>query len=128
MPYKSFEDLDAWKRPCRLATNIYRHMQKCKDYGLRDQMTPLSGINNLQHSRRCRARFHTRIQATPTHGQKDRNTRARRSGRISRRDTSHISQTPSPSKFIEPLKPNPCPSTTTPASKSSHTPRWSGTY
>ena len=39
MSYKSFEDLDVWKRACRLATSIYKHLQGCKDHGLRNQMT-----------------------------------------------------------------------------------------
>jgi hypothetical protein len=52
MPYKSFEDPDVWKRACRFATNIYKHLQGCKDHGLRDQMTrsavsPDSGLTIL---------------------------------------------------------------------------------
>ena len=39
MPYQSFEDLDVWKRACRLAIRIYKHLEGCKDHGLRDQMT-----------------------------------------------------------------------------------------
>ena len=39
MPYQSFEDLDVWKRSCRLATRIYEALRDCRDYGLKDQMT-----------------------------------------------------------------------------------------
>lgn len=39
MGYNSFEDLDVWKRACRLAIEIYESLRKCNDYGLKDQMT-----------------------------------------------------------------------------------------
>jgi len=39
MPYHSFEDLDVWKRSCRLATQIYAELKDCRDFGLKDQMT-----------------------------------------------------------------------------------------
>jgi four helix bundle protein len=39
MPYNSFEELDVWKRACRLAIGIYDSLKKCSDYGLKDQMT-----------------------------------------------------------------------------------------
>ena len=37
MPY--FEDLEVWKQSCRLTVKLYQTLQKCQDYGLRDQMT-----------------------------------------------------------------------------------------
>ena len=39
MPYHSFEDLDVWKRACRLATRVYEALRDCRDFGLKDQMT-----------------------------------------------------------------------------------------
>ena len=39
MPYQSSEDLDVWKRGCRLAVRIYADLKGCRDYGLKDQMT-----------------------------------------------------------------------------------------
>ena len=33
-----FEDLEVWKEGIRLATKIYRALNTCSDYGLRDQM------------------------------------------------------------------------------------------
>ena len=39
MPYASFEDLEVWKRACRLATFVYEALRDCRDYGLKDQMT-----------------------------------------------------------------------------------------
>ena len=36
---QSFEDLDIWKRACRLATEVYKNLKNCRDYGLKDQMT-----------------------------------------------------------------------------------------
>jgi four helix bundle protein len=39
MSYNSFEDLDVWKRACRLAVKVYESLQNCRDYGLKDQMT-----------------------------------------------------------------------------------------
>ncbi len=36
---KNFEDLDVWKRGCRLCIDLYESLQDCKDYGLKDQMT-----------------------------------------------------------------------------------------
>jgi four helix bundle protein len=39
MAYRSFEDLDVWKRSCQLAVKIYELLQDCRDFGLKDQMT-----------------------------------------------------------------------------------------
>jgi four helix bundle protein len=36
MAYRSFEDLEVWKRACRVAVRVYEVL---RDYGLRDQMT-----------------------------------------------------------------------------------------
>lgn len=35
----SFEDLEVWKRGCRLTVDLYKALEDCKDYGLKDQMT-----------------------------------------------------------------------------------------
>jgi len=37
--YQSFEDLDVWKRSCRLAVKIYHELKDCRDFGLKDQLT-----------------------------------------------------------------------------------------
>jgi len=37
--YQSFEELEVWKRSCRLAVRVYEVLKECRDYGLRDQMT-----------------------------------------------------------------------------------------
>jgi four helix bundle protein len=39
MGYNSFEELEVWKRACRLAVTIYESLRDCRDYGLKDQMT-----------------------------------------------------------------------------------------
>ena len=39
MAYGSFEDLEVWKRACKLAVKVYEVLRECRDYGLRDQMT-----------------------------------------------------------------------------------------
>ena len=39
MSYQSFESLDVWKRACRLVVAVYRTLDDCRDYGLKDQMT-----------------------------------------------------------------------------------------
>ena len=39
MGYQSFEDLEVWKRACRIAVRVYEVLKDCGDYGLRDQMT-----------------------------------------------------------------------------------------
>ena len=39
MGYRSFEDLDVWRRSSQLAVGIYQELKNCKDYGLKDQMT-----------------------------------------------------------------------------------------
>jgi four helix bundle protein len=38
MAYQSFEKLEVWKRSCRLAVEVTRRLEKCKNYTLRDQM------------------------------------------------------------------------------------------
>ena len=39
MAYGSFEELEVWKRSCRLAVRVYELLRECRDYGLRDQMS-----------------------------------------------------------------------------------------
>ena len=39
MAYQSFEELEVWKRSCRVAVRVYEVLKECRDYGLRDQMT-----------------------------------------------------------------------------------------
>ena len=39
MAYASFENLEVWKRACRLAERLYQAMRESGDYALRDQMT-----------------------------------------------------------------------------------------
>ena len=34
----SFEDLEVWKKSCRLTVKLYRLLSDCRDYGLKDQM------------------------------------------------------------------------------------------
>lgn len=36
--YRSFEDLDVWKRACQLAVQVYEALRPCRDFALRDQM------------------------------------------------------------------------------------------
>ena len=36
--YQSFEDLEVWKRGCRLAVEVSRSLAKSRDYYIRDQM------------------------------------------------------------------------------------------
>ena len=38
MAYRSFEELEVWKRSCKLAVDIYVSLKDCKEFGLRDQM------------------------------------------------------------------------------------------
>lgn len=39
MGYRSFEDLEIWKKGCKLAVSVYQVLKDCRDYGLKDQMT-----------------------------------------------------------------------------------------
>jgi len=39
MSYHSFEELEVWKRACRLSVNIYKTFEDCRDYALKDQIT-----------------------------------------------------------------------------------------
>jgi four helix bundle protein len=34
----SFEDLDVWKKSCRLSVRLYKLLKDCRDYGMKDQM------------------------------------------------------------------------------------------
>jgi four helix bundle protein len=38
MAYRSFEELDVWKRACKLAVNVYVVLKDSREFGLRDQM------------------------------------------------------------------------------------------
>ena len=39
MSYVSFEDLEVWKRSCRLAVEICKLLKDCRDFVLKDQMS-----------------------------------------------------------------------------------------
>jgi four helix bundle protein len=39
MAYSSFEDLEVWKRACKLAVQMYEILKDCRDYSLKDQIT-----------------------------------------------------------------------------------------
>jgi len=39
MSYRSFEELEIWKRACALAVRIYNMLKGCRDYAFKDQMT-----------------------------------------------------------------------------------------
>ncbi|MGB0993807.1 MAG: four helix bundle protein [Akkermansiaceae bacterium] len=39
MAYQSFEDLEVWKRACRLSLDIFKQMKNSQNYALKDQMT-----------------------------------------------------------------------------------------
>lgn len=36
--YKSYEDLDVWKKAVDLSVRVYELMQYCRDYGFKDQV------------------------------------------------------------------------------------------
>jgi len=38
MAYASFEELEVWKRACRMAVQVYEILKECRDYGLKDQL------------------------------------------------------------------------------------------
>jgi four helix bundle protein len=38
MPYQSYENLEAWKQAVELSISIYKVLQDCRDYGLKDQV------------------------------------------------------------------------------------------
>lgn len=38
MAYRSFEDLDVWKRGCALAVFVHKATSSIRDFGLKDQM------------------------------------------------------------------------------------------
>ncbi|PTX97724.1 four helix bundle protein [Opitutus sp. ER46] len=39
MAYRSFEELEVWQLARRLATDVYRELAACRDFGFRDQIT-----------------------------------------------------------------------------------------
>jgi four helix bundle protein len=38
MAYRSFEELEVWKRACKLAVNVYLAVKDSREFGLRDQI------------------------------------------------------------------------------------------
>ncbi len=34
----SFEDLEVWKKSCRLSVRLYQLLKDCRDWGMKDQM------------------------------------------------------------------------------------------
>ena len=49
MTYSSFEDLEVWKRACRLAVETCALVKDCKEYVLKDQMSraAISIVSNI---------------------------------------------------------------------------------
>jgi four helix bundle protein len=39
MSYNSFENLEIWQRASKLAVTLYKALQDCRDFGLKDQMS-----------------------------------------------------------------------------------------
>jgi len=39
MAFRSFEDLEVWKRACALAVRVCKLLSGCRDYAFKDQMT-----------------------------------------------------------------------------------------
>jgi four helix bundle protein len=39
LAFQSFEDLEVWKKSCRLAVQVYESLRETRDFGLKDQMT-----------------------------------------------------------------------------------------
>ena len=39
MAYRSFEELEIWKRACELAVRVYDMVKESRDYAFKDQMT-----------------------------------------------------------------------------------------
>ncbi|MEA3352940.1 MAG: four helix bundle protein [Campylobacterota bacterium] len=37
-----YENLDVWKRACRLSVEVYKHFKDSKDFGFKDQITRCS--------------------------------------------------------------------------------------
>ena len=46
----SFEDLEVWKKSCRLSVRLYELLRDCRDYGMKDQMlrSSLSIPSNIE--------------------------------------------------------------------------------
>ena len=38
MTYRSFEELEVWKRACKLAVEVYLALRDSREFGLKDQM------------------------------------------------------------------------------------------
>ena len=38
MTYRSFEELEVWKKSCKLAVVVYEIVEQWRDFGLKDQM------------------------------------------------------------------------------------------
>jgi four helix bundle protein len=36
--YRSFEELEVWKRGCKLAVDVYIALKDCREFGLKDQI------------------------------------------------------------------------------------------
>ncbi len=34
----SFEDLEVWKKSCKLSVRLYKLLRDCRDYGMKDRM------------------------------------------------------------------------------------------
>jgi len=43
MGYCSFEDMEVWKKSCRLSVTLYNLLKNCRDYSLKDQIWRASG-------------------------------------------------------------------------------------
>ena len=39
MAYGSFEELEVWQRACRLAVELYKRLEACREFAFKDQIT-----------------------------------------------------------------------------------------
>ena len=46
---EALENLEVWRRSCRLSASVYKSLSNCKDYGFKDQVTrsALSVASNI---------------------------------------------------------------------------------
>lgn len=51
----SFEDLEVWKKSCRLSVRLYKLLRDCRDYGMKDQMlrSSISISSNIKVYKYC---------------------------------------------------------------------------
>ena len=106
MAYRSFEELEVWKRACQLAVTVYQKLEDWRDYSFRDQIqrSAVSIASNIAEGSERGGRDFVRFLRIASGSAAELRTQiyiAQKIGRLSREDaTPMINETKEIAKML----------------------------